>query len=219
MSAESKGSDTGGGGEPKGRVPAAICNTSGLQHKPTTADGKKKTQRRQGENIRSWKGKKRPCQHFSPATKALSSTTILHGAGGRGQTREKPRWRGRPRPRQHSAAFADSNRSHFLFHRAPLGGDRVTSRQAREGCEPLGGAPPACMPACLLLSRPLATPHNKLSNATASVSCERRPSQNWRRSPLLRLSARKAKNKVKTQLRFWPPSGPAPGWEHSPNFP
>lgn len=33
------------------------------------------------------------------------------------------------------------------------------------------------------------------------------------------VSARKAKNKVKTQLRFWLPSGPAPGWEHSPNFP
>lgn len=32
-------------------------------------------------------------------------------------------------------------------------------------------------------------------------------------------AARKVKNKVKTQLRFWLPSGPAPGWEHSPNFP
>lgn len=28
-----------------------------------------------------------------------------------------------------------------------------------------------------------------------------------------------AKNKVKTQLRFWLLSGPAPGWELSPNFP
>lgn len=39
------------GGEPRGLVPAAICNTSVLQCKPTTADGgKRKTKRGQGKN-------------------------------------------------------------------------------------------------------------------------------------------------------------------------
>ena len=63
--------------------------------------------------------------------------------------------------------------------------DRATPRQAGEGPEDLGGAPLACT---LALSRPLAPSQNKLFNATVSVSCEKRPFQIWRMSPLLRLS-------------------------------
>lgn len=61
----------------------------------------------------------------------------------------------------------------------------VTSGQACEGHEHLREAP---LPAHALPSGPLATPQNKLLNATVSVSCESRPFQNWRMSPLLRLS-------------------------------
>lgn len=53
------------------------------------------------------------------------------------------------------------------------------------GHEDLEGRPP---PPQACLSGPLATPQNKPFEAAVSVSQEKRPFQNWRMSPLLRLS-------------------------------
>lgn len=91
----------------------------------------------------------------------------------------------------------------------------MTLRGAGEGREKSEGAPPACT---LAQPRPLATPQNKLFNASVCLLQKRAPSRTGECIPSS-VSVRKAKNKVKTQLRFWLPSGPAPGWEHSPNFP
>lgn len=92
-------------------------------------------------------------------------------------------------------------------------GDRVPPRQAGEGREDLGGAPPALL--C-----PGLWPHFRTSclEQECLSPVKRGPSRPEGALPSSVL-ARKAKNKVKTQLRFWLPSGPSPGWEHSPNFP
>ena len=90
---------------------------------------------------------------------------------------------------------------------------RMPPRQAGEGREDLGGAPPALL--C-----PGLWPHFRTSclEQECLSPVKRGPSRPEGALPSSVL-ARKAKNKVKTQLRFWLPSGPAPGWEHSLNFP
>lgn len=130
------------------------------------------------------KGESAPPTFFSCHKSAKLRNNSLRSRRGRPDWR--PRWGERPGPRQHSATFADPSRSHFPFPWAPLGGAGGRPDRPGKDVNPWGEHP---QPACLLLSRPLATPHNKLSNAPVSASCERRPSQNRRRrSPLLRLS-------------------------------
>lgn len=119
-------------------------------------------------------------------------------------------------------ALAISNRSHLLPDKPTTElfweGDRGMPREAGEGHRDLEQEPPTTPPPRLLCPG-LWTHFRTSCLMQPCLSPVRRgPSRSGGCLPSS-VSARKAKNKVKTQLRFWLPSGPAPGWKHSPNFP
>lgn len=162
MSGEKKGLDPGGEGESKGLVPAAICNTSVLQHEPTTADGKEKTNVGRGKIFYPRQGKSGPANIFSCRKNVKLQEPQQFTVKQKGEAKTE-------------AVFSCDLSIFQTGVTSPSTelsweGDRATLRQALEGYEHL-------QPACLLLSRPLATPQNKLFNATVSVSCERSSSR------------------------------------------
>lgn len=141
-----------------------------------------------GKKFYPGKEKSGPANIFLlPPKPSAPADPTIHCEAGRRRLDWRQLWREGPRLRWCSPATSlDFKQEPPPLQLGSTGrGDRATPRQAREGPEDLGGAPPACT---LALSRPLATSQNKLFNATVSVSCEKRPFQIWRMSPLLRLS-------------------------------
>lgn len=129
------------------------------------ADGKKENQTwAGGKKFYPGKEKSGPANIFllPPKPSAPADPTIHCEAGWR-RLDWRQLWREGPRLRRCSPATSlDFKQEPPPLQLGSTGrGDRATPRQAREGPEDLGEAPPACT---LALSRPLATSQNKLFN-------------------------------------------------------